>query len=81
MNKYAAEKIAQEYYNLGTALSLHKIAAASRLPRSLVGTVGQDLITAIALGNPGGLEAYVLDNIINANRNIIKLTDILKSKK
>lgn len=27
MNKYAAEKIAQEYYNLGTQLALHKLAA------------------------------------------------------
>jgi hypothetical protein len=82
MGKYAAEKIAQEYYNLGVELSFYKVANVSKLHRLLFGDGGHNLMTGIVLGQTGVIEPYVLGKIVNnANKDLSNLTAKLKSRK
>lgn len=82
MSKYAAEKIAKEYYNLGVELAFNKVANVSNLHRLMLGAGGHNLLTGIALGQTGVIEPYVLGKIVNnANKDLSNLTALLKSRK
>lgn len=80
MNTFAAEKIAQESYELGSGAALEKLSSPAFL-RRLLNPAQPPMLTGNLLGY-GGLEGYVVGKMVhNANSDLNKLVRAIKARK